>query len=73
MAADLDPTGMIDFFEKLRAVEGDLPSATRYVTSHPLAVERVDSLKKLVASIPHRSRPLKLNREWDDVRKICRG
>ena len=73
MAADLDPTGMIDFFEKLRAVEGDLPSATRYVTSHPLAVERVDNLKKLVASIPHRSRPLELNREWDDVRKICRG
>ena len=73
MAADVDPAGMIDFFEKLRAAEGNLPSATRYLTSHPLAVDRVDNLKKLVASTPHQSRPLQLNREWDDVRKICRG
>ena len=73
LAADVDPTGMIDFFEKLRATEGNLPSATRYLTSHPLAADRVDNLKKLVASIPHQPRPLQLNREWDDVRKICRG
>jgi len=26
-----------------------------------------------VASIPHKTRPVQLNREWDDVRKICRG
>ena len=73
LAADVDPAGMIDFFEKLRATEGNLPSATRYLTSHPLAADRVDNLKKLVASIPHQSRPLQLNREWDDVKKICRG
>jgi predicted Zn-dependent protease len=73
MAADVDPAGMIDFFEKLRAAEGNLPSATRYLASHPLAMDRVDNLKKLVASTPHQSRPLQLNREWDDVRKICRG
>src|SRR2546427_1375520 len=58
LAADVDPAGMIDFFEKLRATEGNLPSATRYVTSHPLAADRVDHLQKLVAPIPHQSRPL---------------
>jgi len=73
MAADIDPAGMIDFFEKLRASEGNLQSATRYLNSHPLAVDRVDNLKKLIASIPHKTRPVELNREWDDVRKICRG
>jgi predicted Zn-dependent protease len=73
MAADIDPAGMIDFFEKLRASEGNLQSATRYLNSHPLAVDRVDNLKKLIASIPHKARPVELNREWDDVRKICRG
>ncbi len=73
MAADIDPTGMIDFFEKLRAEEGNLPTATRYLTSHPLAVERIDNLKKRIASTPHQSRPLQLNREWEDVKKICRG
>jgi hypothetical protein len=36
-------------------------------------VDRVDNLKKLIASIPHKARPVELNREWDDVRKICRG
>src|SRR4029453_4162239 len=72
MAANGNPGGMIVFFEKVGPVEGNLPSATRYLTSHPLAVDRVDNLKKLVASIPHQSRPLELNREWDDVRKICR-
>jgi predicted Zn-dependent protease len=73
MAADIDPAGMIDFFEKLRASEGNLQSATRYLNSHPLAVDRVDNLKKLIASIPHKTRPVELNRDWDDVRKICRG
>ena len=73
MAAEIDPAGMIDFFEKLRASEGNLQSATRYLNSHPLAVDRVDNLKKLIASIPHKARPVELNREWDDVRKICRG
>src|SRR4029453_14431909 len=72
MAGENAPGGMIDFFEKLRAVEGNLPSATRYLTSHPLAVDRVDNLKKLVASIPHQSRPLALNRVWGAVRKISR-
>jgi predicted Zn-dependent protease len=73
MAADIDPAGMIDFFDKLRASEGNLASATRYLNSHPPAVDRAETLKKMVASIPHQTRPIQLNREWDDVRKICRG
>jgi len=71
LAADIDPRGMIAFFETLRAGERGLPSSPRYLDSHPLAAERVESLKRLAASISHRSRPLLPDREWNDVRRIC--
>jgi beta-barrel assembly-enhancing protease len=73
LAADVDPKGMIAFFETLRSGERGLPSAARYLASHPLAADRVESLKRLASSIPHRSRPVELAREWEDVRRICRG
>jgi predicted Zn-dependent protease len=72
LAADVDPKGMIAFFEMLRSRERGLPSAARYLASHPLAADRVESLKRL-ASVSHRSRPVEVGREWDDVRRICRG
>jgi predicted Zn-dependent protease len=73
LAAEVDPNGMIAFFETLRSGERGLPSAGRYLASHPLAADRVESLKRLAASVPHRTRPVALDREWDDVRRICRG
>jgi predicted Zn-dependent protease len=73
LAADVDPQGMIAFFEKLRKKERGLPTAVRYLTTHPMATDRVDSLKRLAASIPHRSRPLLSDEDWEDVRRICRG
>ena len=73
LAAEVDPRGMIAFFETLRSGESGLPSAARYLASHPLAADRVESLKLLAASVPHRTRPVELSREWDDVRRICRG
>jgi predicted Zn-dependent protease len=71
LAADVDPRGMIAFFETLRAGERGQPSSARYLDSHPLAAERVESLKRLAASVSHRSRPLLPDRDWNDVRRIC--
>jgi beta-barrel assembly-enhancing protease len=73
LAAEVDPQGMIAFFEMLRTKERGLPTAVRYLTTHPLAADRVESLKRLAASVPHRSRPLLSDEEWQDVRRICRG
>jgi beta-barrel assembly-enhancing protease len=73
LAAEVDPEGMIAFFETLRAGERNLPAAARYLASHPLAADRVESLKRLAASVPGRFRPVELDREWDDVRRICRS
>jgi predicted Zn-dependent protease len=71
MAADIDPKGMIAFFELLRVGERGLPAAVRYLASHPLAEDRVVSLQRLAAATPHQSRPLLADGDWSDVRKLC--
>jgi beta-barrel assembly-enhancing protease len=71
MAADIDPKGMIAFFELLRVGERGLPAAVRYLASHPLAEDRVVSLQRLAAATPHQSRPLLADRDWSDVKKLC--
>jgi len=71
LAADVDPQGMIAFFESMRAAEGGAPGAARYLASHPLAEERVDALKRLAASRSRGFRPLLPGRDWTDLRRVC--
>ncbi len=73
LAADVDPRGMIAFFESMRAMEGGAPSAARYLTSHPLAAERVEALKQLAVSHTGGFRPLLPGRDWTDLRRVCGG
>jgi len=71
VAADVDPRGMIAFFETLRAAEEGSPAATRYLTSHPLAADRVEALKQAAASSGKTFRPLLPGRDWIDLRRVC--
>ncbi|HKB06888.1 MAG TPA: M48 family metalloprotease, partial [Candidatus Polarisedimenticolia bacterium] len=71
LAADVDPQGMIAFFESMRAMERGTPSAARYLTSHPLAEERVETLRRLAASQSRPFRPLLPGVDWADLRKVC--
>jgi beta-barrel assembly-enhancing protease len=73
LAADVDPNGMIAFFETLRAAEQGTAAATRYLASHPLAADRVEALKQVAASHSKAYRPLLPDRDWADVRRICGG
>jgi predicted Zn-dependent protease len=73
LAADIDPRGMIAFFETLQAAERGTPAATRYLASHPLAADRVETLKQLAASHTKDFRPLLPGRDWTDVRQVCGG
>ncbi len=73
LAADVDPRGMIAFFETLQAAEPGTAAATRYLASHPLAADRVETLKQLAASHTKRFRPLLPGRDWADVRRVCGG
>jgi len=71
LAADVDPRGMIAFFETMRAAERGTPATFRYLTSHPLAAERVETLKQLAGSHTRAFRPLLPGRDWTDVRGVC--
>lgn len=69
--AGVDPAGMIAFFENLRAEEHRLPSPPSYLSSHPPAEDRAETLKRLAAAAPHHSTPLLPGRDWNDVKGIC--
>jgi beta-barrel assembly-enhancing protease len=73
LAADVDPRGMIAFFETMRAAERGAPSTLRYLASHPLAAERVETLKELAGSHAKEFRPLLPGLDWTDVRRVCGG
>jgi Zn-dependent protease with chaperone function len=73
LAADVDPRGMIAFFETLRTAEGAAHSATRYLASHPLAGDRVETLERLATSHTKPFRPLLPGRDWGEVRRVCGG
>ena len=73
LAADVDPQGMIAFFETMRAAERGAGSTVRYLTSHPLAAERVEALKQLAGSQKREFRPLLPGRDWTELRRVCGG
>ena len=73
LAADVDPRGMIAFFETMRAAERGAPATYRYLTSHPLAADRVEALTQLAGSHTKEFRPLLPGRDWTDVRRVCGG
>ena len=73
LAADVDPRGMIAFFETMRAAERGASATFRYLASHPLAAERVEALKQLAGSHTKEFRPLLPGRDWADVRRVCGG
>jgi predicted Zn-dependent protease len=73
LAAEVDPGGMISFFETLQAEERKMPTAPGYLLSHPPAASRTKTLRRLAATLPHRSKPLLPGRDWHDVTRICTG
>jgi predicted Zn-dependent protease len=59
IAAGIDPSGMVSFFETLQQKEGRESRYLAYLSSHPNTLERIDRLKSLIAQTPHtRTKPL---------------
>ena len=71
LAADVDPKGMIGFFESMQAEERVAPDMFRYMASHPLAAERVQALTRLAAAHKKEFRPLLPGRDWKSLRRVC--
>lgn len=57
LKANLNPTGMIDFFEKLQHEHGDMPGVASFMSTHPATGDRIEILE---------SKPLK-NKSFDEL------
>jgi beta-barrel assembly-enhancing protease len=71
LAAGLDPSGMIAFFETLRKQQGKGLILPQYLSTHPSTDKRVERLRSLAP--PAKSIPVRLlpGRDWRDIRNIC--
>lgn len=45
LKANLDPNGMIAFFEQLQHEHGDMPAEASFLSTHPATEERIEKLK----------------------------
>ncbi len=73
LAAGIDPSGMIAFFERLRKEAPNLPDTLEYLSTHPATERRIERLRALAAAgQPARpTRPLLPDSDWADVKRIC--
>ncbi|HVP61089.1 MAG TPA: M48 family metallopeptidase [Myxococcaceae bacterium] len=47
--ARYDPHGIVQFFEKLKTMEGDVPSIAQFLSDHPLTGDRIAHLQQYIA------------------------
>jgi beta-barrel assembly-enhancing protease len=46
--ASYDPHGIMQFFEKLKKMEGEQPAFAKYLSDHPATQDRIDHLEKYI-------------------------
>jgi predicted Zn-dependent protease len=71
LAARVDPAGMISFFEAIQKEEGDRAKALTYLSSHPMAADRIARLKAMAAAWRGTPEPLLPGETWSDLTKRC--
>lgn len=71
LAARVDPAGMIAFFETIQKEEGGRAKALTYLSSHPLAADRIARLKAMAAAGRGTPEPLLPKENWPDLAKRC--
>jgi Zn-dependent protease with chaperone function len=71
LAARVDPAGMIAFFETIQKEEGGRAKALTYLSSHPLAADRIARLKEMAAAGRGTPEPLLPGENWPDLAKRC--
>jgi Zn-dependent protease with chaperone function len=71
LEARVDPAGMIDFFEVLAKEEGARPAGFKYLSSHPMADDRLARLKNVASG--QRGTPVKLlpGTDWSRLIRLC--
>ncbi|WP_044253186.1 M48 family metallopeptidase [Rhodopirellula sp. SWK7] len=67
-AAEIDPSGMADFFEQLEEKHGDVPGIFAWVSTHPDHASRIASVRAQVAALPsHEYREIEV--DWPAVKR----
>lgn len=69
--ARINPAGLIDFFQDLRRVRGDVSGAARYFSTHPPTGDRIAALEKLARQMPGPFMPVLPRVDWEQVRTGC--
>jgi predicted Zn-dependent protease len=67
----IDPEGMIRFFERLEAEERGLPDPLQYLSTHPMARDRIKTLKSIAAASSRRYPKLLPGFDWKGMGQTC--
>jgi len=70
-AAAVDPAGMVSFFQAMQREEGTPRTATRYLSTHPAAADRLPALTALAAARTRQPTKLLPGVDWNEVKKMC--
>jgi predicted Zn-dependent protease len=73
LAAGIDPSGMIAFYELLAREGPAIPGVLEYVSSHPSTAQRIERLRALSAGAPAPSISWGDAEDWGTVRTRCRA
>jgi len=71
VAAGVDPSGMIAFFEMLKTKQGNSLTLPQYLSTHPATEERIARLRAFTQPAQPVTTRLLPGRDWRDIRNIC--
>ncbi len=71
LAARVDPTGMIAFFDKIRQEEGPTPRPLTYLSTHPEPAERIARLRGMAQAWKGPPEPLLPGSDWPALTRRC--
>lgn len=69
--SNINPNGMVEFFEIMNETSGDIPKYLKYFSTHPQTDSRIANLKNYANKYSDKPEKLFTKKEWEDIKKIC--
>lgn len=67
IAAEIDPTGLSEFFEIMEAEYGDVPDSLAWASSHPQFKQRIATIEEALAASEHPQYWAPIDVDWEAV------
>ncbi|MGH7884561.1 MAG: M48 family metallopeptidase [Thermodesulfobacteriota bacterium] len=67
----IDPNGMVEFFDIMNKLTGEIPGYLKYFSTHPQTESRIETLQNYAKSFSEKPQKLFTDKEWEDIKKIC--